>query len=53
MSEEEVKLREDFSSILSDMPIEGRGEIEFISGAPGEIKIDAGQSLAITAATRV
>ena len=53
MSEEEAKLREDLSSILSNMPIEHRGEIEFISGAPGEIEIDTGQSLANTAATRV
>ncbi len=49
MSAEEAKIRQDFSSIPSDMPIEILGEIEFVSGFPRNIELNDGQSLSITA----
>ncbi|MCS7465758.1 hypothetical protein NZK35_03595 [Stieleria sp. ICT_E10.1] len=53
MSAEESKIREDFSSIPSDMPIEILGEIEFVSGLPRNIELNEGQSLSITATTQL
>ena len=49
ISEAEVKIRQEFPSIPSDMPIKNLGEIEFVSGLPKEIKLDDGQFLEITA----
>ena len=48
MSAEEAEIRQDFSSIPSDMPIEILGEIEFASGIPRKIELGNGQSLSIT-----
>ena len=53
MSAEEAKIREDYSSIPSDMPIEILGEIEFVSGVPRNIELNYGQSLSITATTQL
>ncbi len=49
MSAEEARIRQDFSSIPSDMPIKILGEIEFVSGFPRKIELNDGQSLSITA----
>lgn len=53
MSAEEAKIRQDFSSIPSEMPIKNLGEIDFISGSPKNIELDDGQSLAITATVQI
>jgi len=49
MTAEEVKIRQDFSSIPPDMPVKNLGEIQFISGTPKNIKLDDEQTLMITA----
>ncbi|WP_345324552.1 hypothetical protein [Novipirellula rosea] len=53
MSAEEAKIRQDFSSIPSDMPVEILGEIEFVSGSPRVIELKDGQSLSIMATTQL
>lgn len=52
MNAEEAEIRQDFSSIPSDMPIEILGEVEFVSGFPRKIELNDGQSLTITATTQ-
>lgn len=51
-SEEELRIRQQFPSIPSDMPVENLGEIEFVSGSPKKIELNGGQSLVITATTQ-
>lgn len=53
MSAEEAKLRQAFPSIPLEMPIINVGEIDLISGSPKSIKLDGGQSLAITATDQI
>jgi hypothetical protein len=53
MSAEEARIRRDFSSIPSELPIKNLGEIDFISGSPKNIELDDGQLLAITATAQI
>ncbi|WP_164921711.1 hypothetical protein [Rhodopirellula baltica] len=52
-SEEELRIRQQFPSIPSDMPVENLGEIEFVSGSPRVIELKDGQSLSITATAKL
>lgn len=53
MSAEEAEIRQEFSSIPSEMPIKNLGDIDLISGSPKNIELDGGQSLAITATAQI